>query len=325
LKVSLSILLGQLLTVTADVDNHTGDLSRDLRATTLKVAGCCEISFGKPVRVRFEHPSPKPYLYPWIGIYKDLDEVDLNDISYQNLHSWTYTCGSQELDECEPQVDKGLLTFSAKDPREFDWNFESDLPFRPGKYRVCYINEVETGYDYDDYDYGYEDRIVTDCVRFRVREPIDKMIQKTKIVPKSLELHVGDAFVADFRTPINVPNQWVGLYPARDDGGPPQLNACESVLWTFTGCDNQSGDQETMNCANRKPNKKIGEIHMDEESLDNYGNCGYYDVAPQWPIGPGDYYMCLNFLSDKPYDIFTCSEKITVSHPEDSIESDDQF
>ena len=187
------------------------------------------------------------------------------------------------------------------------------------------VNEVETGYDYDDYDYGYEDRIVTDCVRFRVSEPIDKMIQKTKIVPKSLELHVGDAFVADFRTPINVPNQWVGLYPARDDGGPPQLNACESVLWTFTGCDNQSGDQETMNCANRNPKKKIGEIHMDEESLDNYGNCGYYDVAPQWPIGPGDYYMCLNFLSDKPYDIFTCSEKITVSQPEDSIESDDQF
>ena len=147
LKVSLSILLGQLLTVTADVDNHTGDLSRDLRATTLKVAGCCEISFGKPVRVRFEHPSPKPYLYPWIGIYKDLDEVDLNDISYQNLHSWTYTCGSQELDECEPQVDKGLLTFSAKDPREFDWNFESDLPFRPGKYRVCYSEYLR--YDSD--------------------------------------------------------------------------------------------------------------------------------------------------------------------------------
>jgi len=110
-KVSLSILLGQVITCTADIDGAL------VRASALKFRQ--NVPYGRPIKVVFEDPNPQAQICGLIFISHDdgryvIDEIPpLSDIS-----AWQYTCGGQGGSDrvCDPTVYSGTLTFSAKDP-----------------------------------------------------------------------------------------------------------------------------------------------------------------------------------------------------------------
>jgi len=168
---------------------------------------------------------------------------------------------------------------------------------------------------YDEYDYN----LVTDCEKFTVEMKKEDLIEKSTITPLKDSFISGEAINGRFRFPQAMGNTWVGLYRAQYDGTkPPHGNlACNSLLWTYTGCNNQKGDQEeSENCAFKK---KTGFITLDQQNWDY--DCFDCD-EDVWPPPPGNYYLCISWLNEDPLDLFKCSEMFAIL-PDPDAEEDD--
>lgn len=169
---------------------------------------------------------------------------------------------------------------------------------------------------YDEYDYN----LVTDCEKFTVEIKKKDLIEKSNITPLKDSFISGEAINASFRFPQAMGNTWVGLYRAQYDGTKPPHGelACNSLLWTYTGCNNQKGDQEeSWNCALKK---KTGFITLDYKNWDD--DCFGYDEEGVWPPPPGNYYLCISWLNEEPLDLFKCSEMFAIL-PDPDAEKDE--
>jgi len=273
-------------------------------------------NFGEAITVDFTNGSPasRANSYPYLAIFSDqyanatLDQVP----SFDYFLAWLNDCNSQN--DCESVVTEGSVEFSAADPREayyytydyYGYEYEYGygyFPFRDGKYVVCFLNDV---YDVDATDDGSEaidQTLITDCKRFQVRKPKKKMKKKAKVIAKR-KIKFGDDFTATIKTPVPIPNQWVGVYKAEKGKAPKGPLDDKALLWGYTACETQEGDQaETTNCNAKSKNSKIslGENFL---NIDN--------VKAVWPLKKGKYFMCVNFHSNVPYNQFKCSKNIKV-------------
>jgi len=281
-------------------------------------------NFGEAIKVDFTNGSTnESSSFPYFAIFSDvesnktLDEVP----DFEHFLAWQNDCGGQEDCNCEGQEDcelplsGGSVEFSAEDPKEAYYyyyeynNYEYTygygyFPFRDGKYIMCFINDI---YDADAED-GSEpigQELITDCQRFSVEQPKKKMKKKAKVIPKR-KLTVGQNFTATIKTPVPISNAWFGIYkPVKGKAPTGDLDG-KALYWGYLACDSQEGDQsETTNCAAKKKTNKVsigaGHLNTDKPNI-------------KWPQKKGKYFMCVHFHSNKPYDLFKCSKKITVKN-----------
>jgi len=304
----LTILIVQLLSATG-AGLQQGSLNRGLEEggpprPPLSVKK--KVPFGKDIIVKFKNPDPPSNLeLPYIAIFEDEDApinpLPLNAIPDWGLvRGWLNDCNTQEA--CSSNTTKGSVTFSAADPKSYYYSpyyyyAYGYFPLRDGKYVVCYLKSVSTGP-------FPATELISNCLRLEVKAPNTKMTDKAKIAFKKKKINVGQAFEAKFKTPIKIPNQWVGLY-REENGGPPTGDlADKELLWGYTACPTQAGDQtETNNCFNQKKKGTI-ELNQNHLSEDN--------PISVWPVPKGKYYICINFHSNEPYDVYKCSGKIKV-------------
>lgn len=272
-------------------------------------------AFGETVKVAFTNPSPvRADAYPYLAVFKDTDGTAPLDAipDWKFFIAWLNDCNSQE--DCVSSLTDGTVEFSAGDPKEayyytydyYGYEYEYGygyFPFRDGKYMVCYILDVYDPNATDDAAAAIDQQLITNCARFHVRKPVKKMLKKAKVIPRPRKIKFQDNFVAKFRSPIPVPNQWIGVYKT-DRNKPPKTLDDKPLLWGYTSCETQQGDQtETTNC-NRK--WKRGKVTLTKNHLD------LENKDATWPLPRGNYFMCMHFHANKPYDQFKCSKKITV-------------
>jgi len=271
-KVSLSILLGQLITSTA----NTGGVL--IQASTLKFKK--STPYGKPIEISFDDPTQdEASNLGWIGIYRDYGKYTMDEIpGRDDLSAWQNTWGGQ--DYLDPPVFSGTLTFSSKYPYSTN---EDKFPYVSGNYRVCYIN----------YNTESEvDKLII-CKPLKVKAPKSKMIEKAKVkAPAKLKDDKRMSFKVKFKTPITVQNQWMGLYHAESDGGLP-IDMNSVLTWVYTGCNNQEGNQSDESCVEEKKKGAVNFV-LDQQ------------------LKKGSYRACVHFAINEPFDLFKCSEEIKV-------------
>jgi len=277
--------------------------------------------FGETIKVDFVNgESMKANSYPYFAIFSDTDSTytSLDEVpSFEYFLAWQNDCGGQ--DDCE-SVTEGSIEFSAKDPKEayyyytyyesayynYTYTYTTGygyFPFRNGNYIMCFLNDV---YDVEAVDDGAEaidQQLITDCQRFSVDKPKKKMKKKAKVIAKR-QLKVGQNFTATVKTPVAIPNAWVGIYKPVKGKAPTGKLDDKALYWGYLACDTQQGDQlETTNCAAKQKKNKVslgaGHSNVDKPNI-------------MWPQKKGKYFMCVNFHANKPYNQFKCSKKITV-------------
>lgn len=269
-------------------------------------------AFGETIDISFTNPSPsRADAYPYFAVFKDEDgNAPLDAVpDWDFFIAWLNDCNSQN--DCINSPTEGTVEFSAGDPKEayyyeyYDYEYGYGyFPFRNGKYVVCFLLDIYDPNAADDGAVAIDQQLITDCARFHVRKPVKKMLKKAKVIPKPRKIKFKDNFVAKFKSPVPVPNQWIGVYKAENNKAPKVLDD-KDLLWGYTSCETQQGDQtETTNC-NRKWKK--GKVTLTESHL----NLENPDAS--WPLPKGSYFMCMNFHANKPYDQFKCSKKIIVS------------
>jgi len=328
LKIQLVILFVQILSVAsrgssgrrlkstkhASHKNHQGDSSKEkpqeggkndgLKYATLNVKA--QHAYGKNIKVSFNNPNFNDAgSYAFIGIFSNEEELPLNVVpDWGYFMAWLSDCYSQT---CDDAVEKGSVTFSAKDPKSYyysDYYEESYgyFPFRDGKYIACFINE---SYDSDDDGAESDYSLITNCKRFVVKKPPNKIRKKAKINPVKTKVKQKVAIKAKWQTPTPIQNQWVGLYAEVVENTPPRGNLSgKTLLWGYTGCPKQTGDQtETNNCSKLK---KKGTITMNKSKLDKE------NVDAVWPLAKGFYYLCIQFHANEPYNLHKCSARIEI-------------
>jgi len=301
-KMRLTILIVQLLSATG-AGLQQGSLNRGLQEGDPPLSVSQNVPFGKDIIVEFNNPDPPSDLeLPYIAIFEDEgapnNPLPLNAIpEWEFVRGWLNDCNTQE--DCSSPTTKGSVTFSAADPKSY-YYYEyayGYFPLRDGKYVVCYLKSVITGP-------LTATELISDCLRLEVEAPTTTTTKEAKIKFKKTELKLGKTFKAKFKTPIVIPNQWVGLYP-EENGGPPTGDLTDKeILWGYTSCKTQNGDQkETTNCLKKKKKGtvKLNKKHVSDTSIS------------VWPVPEGTYYICINFHSNEPYDVFKCSDKaVTV-------------
>jgi hypothetical protein len=117
----------------------------------------------------------------------------------------------------------------------------------------------------------------------------------------SVSYNVGTAITAQFDAEVAIQNTWIGVYTSSSiTDGITELDG-EPLLWKYTACDNQEGDQDTTdNCAKTK---KTGSVQIDESSQ---------EIENSWPLQAGTYKVCMCFKWNTPYDEFVCSDEFSV-------------
>jgi len=301
--IQLSIFLLQLLSA-ASAGLRKENVDRDLEQSALLSINP-KHAFGKDIKVSFKNPNPSlANAYAYIAVFDDTGSLPLNKIpDWSRFMAWLNDCDTQK--DCDSTVKRGTVTFSAKDPKSYyyseyygyGWGY---FPFRQGKYIICYINDI-----YDDDDGEPSSKLITNCKRTQVKKPKGKVKNKASIKPLKKKIKVGDGFKANFNTKFPVVNQWVGLY-AEEKGRPPKGDlAGKTILWGYTGCLTQDGDQkQTTNCIKKK---KKGTITLNKKNLAD--DC----MNAEWPVPKGRYYMCINFQSNEPFQFYKCSAAIEVA------------
>jgi len=304
----LTILIVQLLSATG-AGLQQGSLNRGLEEGDPPLSVSEKVPFGKDIIVEFNNPDPPSDLeLPYIAIFEDegapINPLPLNAIPDWGLvRGWLNDCNTQEV--CSSPTTKGSVTFSAADPKSYYYSAYYEyaygyFPLRDGKYVVCYLKSVTVSTD----DPFPATELISDCLRLTVKAPTTYMIDNASIKFKKPKLKPGKTFKAKFKTPTAIPNQWAGLY-REVNGGPPTGDlADKELLWGYTSCKTQNGDQkETTNCLKKK---KKGTVKLKKNHLSD-------SPVSVWPVPAGNYYICINFQSNEPYDVYKCSNKaVTV-------------
>jgi len=214
----------------------------------------------------------KPLESNWIGIYR------------KNVALWLYTCGSQLEQDCDRKPSKkGKVTFRTEDPSSTKRQF---FPVIAGSYSACLMdgNPNEPQYSAK----------IGECKDFKVKQIPKKKLKNSSVTPLNLTFKVGEPIHASFETRTSFPNMWIGVFSANN--GKPKGEVGYSKFWVYSGCNNQKGDQKQSDqCANTR---EKGDI-----SITNYQD---------GPVPEGQYYLCLVYMVNYPFDRFTCSERITV-------------
>merc|ERR550539_301376 len=244
-----------------------------------------KVDFGSPFTVEFENRSP--FASNWIGIYA------AGYSSLEDEELWAGMCGDQDTwntDACPPQS-TGTISFKFTDP---DQESDSQFPINPGFYEACLS-----------YEDSFGNYVKVTCTAFKVKSLPGTAITDSRLyLTTSSFLAVGDPITANFVADLEIPNTWIGIY---DNQVQPSLSELpgEPYLWVYSACNNQAGDQvETNNCA---ATKSSGSIQIDSTSQDR--------SMESWPLGEGEYKLCMSFFNNSPYSKFVCSKKFLVGDP----------
>lgn len=233
----------------------------------------------------------------------DIDKKDLNEKIYigffQNSKEtywlWQHPCGNQDFFG-EKSCKKGTIVVDAKDPDEDGYE---QLPLPPGNWHVCLMDETT----------HYPGEVIT-CAPLTIR-PMDKEdIENSYIETTKKMFRKGEAITASFYSPKPIAKQFVGIYPASELKGNKKRLDGDGIKWIYTGCNNQSGNQEENNdCSKRL---KIGQISFNAETMDRWG---YPD--PDWykDLSYGKYKLCLVYDYVEPYTQWTCSDAFRIVGP----------
>jgi len=219
--------------------------------------------FGRPIRVYFNDQTPhEKGTVTMVNIYSDDHGVP------NMMRPWAYT---------STMVSTGTVTFSS---------------FKAGKYWVCF------GKRHDNEEKLYHiTELITDCKSLIVKDHKKEMIEKARIwAPTVLKDDERLGFKVKFRTGITRRNQWISLFQAKCDGGPP--TGGYSVYPVYTAC---NSDYYGNPCDKKK--KKRGEVDIKTNSQSD---------IKQRPLPVGSYYVCLVFEDTRPDFVMKCSEKIEV-------------
>jgi len=272
------------------------------------------LRFGEPLTVNFRNPNnfrnpdKWEHVQTWIGLYQDTNRKlsKYTTPKESNLFAWLNVCNAQ--DDCGEEIMEGSVKFSAENPQS-DWY--SNFPYHPGDYLLCMTNEMRLP-DASTHTHA----LVAPCQEVVVKPPPEKMEQKARVQSLASTVIRGADFTAYFETPVAVQNQWVGLYESVDGLQPTGNLACKALLWTYTGCANQRGDQTGYSaCAARLKN---GTITLNESNLVDDTGCKTETdrlvnrKSRPWPIKPGTYHLCVMFTSYEPFRLYTCSDPIEV-------------
>lgn len=237
-----------------------------------------DIKFGSDIQISWKNPIHDGETY--IGIYTSTAyEPKDKDLSLK-----ANTCGDQKK-YCSEQ-DYGTFTFSGADPKQ---EYNEYWPISPGNKKACMMRFGE----------------VVVCKEFTVKEiPPDYISNSTLTTASSYSR--GDTITVKFDTPYGIPNTWIGLYYASDvplDAVALPNKKYAPLLWKYTGCDNQYGDQqETDNC---QAQVASGTIEFDKNSK------GY--KKGKWPLYAGNYVVYMSLYNNAPYEKFITGDEFTVS------------
>jgi len=248
--------------------------------------------FDEPIVVDYDFPNIE-YDEHWVGIFPiDSDELLL----------WSMLCGgsqSWDLDTngCDTTSTSGSVTFSVGDPSH-DY-YVNDWALSPGNYEACIMDTVD----------GEDEFYI--CVDFEINKFPTNVVEYTAISPFKRKFEYGEPLKARFFVTRKYSNTWIGLYSADETDTDDYYDAShrsesinEPLMWVYTGCNNNTGDQEENNdCANKKGQ---GTIQIDDAANEN--SVRYFEE-----ITPGSYRFCLSYLNNKPYTEFKCSAKFEVT------------
>jgi len=273
-KITLSLLLGNLLAVTADL---TVPKSRP---------------FAKPIKVEFSVDVATENDY--IGIYNydngPLDESPFNE----ELQFFVYLCGSQERVTCAAVEDgSGSVTFNGVDPTE---EYYDQWPLNPRKYKVCHMRQ---GTDADENETG---ELIQNCKKLTVKmgkKKKQKIEKKAYVRTVKNSYSVGEKIEVKFNSGFKSQNSWIGIYfddGFDDDGG-------DELLWVYTGCNNVAGDQieiddKSNDCIKKR---KKGKVTFDES------NTGRSEL--DWPLPEGVYRLRLEYYNNSPWGLYKDAEE----------------
>mmetsp|Transcript_13627 Transcript_13627/g.17203 ORF Transcript_13627/g.17203 Transcript_13627/m.17203 type:complete len:289 (-) Transcript_13627:86-952(-) len=260
--LSSFILLSQLYSVSAQ--------------PSLVAASKSEYWFSEAIQIDYDVTSlsedfNKTFL--WVGLY-DEDPVDGAYYHYDAL--WSGICGSQDswYEGCDGVMPTtGSITFSAKDPSHDSY---TEFPIPDGNWYACLWTA----------DYI----AVGDCAEFKVKSLPSKVLNDATIGPIKPNVKTMTLTVS-WETPIPIVKQWIGIFPVGDiiDG---ELPTNSTNPWLYTGCNNQSGNQEENNdCSLRKTN---GRVTFNTQTIDRY-------TGTIWPPEQGTYKVCLVTHYEPPY------------------------
>lgn len=246
-------------------------------------------AFGQELDVEFVAANPTKKTY--VGIFPKRDGEEFGD----TLSLWSDSCGGQTQKKA---CAIGRIIFNAFDP-SYDEN--EQIPLNPGDYQLCLMDETD----------GYPG-VQLACEDFTVKEMKKKLIGSSKIRATKNVFEVGEPITVKFFTKKPVVKQWVGLYRLADVVDVGEELPDDGIYWIYTGCNNQSGDQEDNNdCANKL---KKGSISFEADTLDRDSSS-----TPDWAdaVPAGEYILCLCFNHFSPYTQFKCGEFFTVIDPAD--------
>lgn len=234
------------------------------------------IAYGSDIDVAFNNPDA--VASNWIAIYES-DETDDDNTLF-----WANMCGDKDVTDCSAKA-SGSVAFKASDPKT---ESEQQWPALPGNKKACLMEGDDSPY------------VTKICTEFTIEDLPSEATSDSSVDVDSESFDVGTAITAQFDAVVAIQNTWIGIYPSSDTDGITELPG-EPLLWAYTACNNQTGDQETTN--NCAATKTTGSIQMDENTGRSEGS---------WPIEAGTYKLCMSFNNNTPYDKFVCSDEFSV-------------
>jgi len=269
-RLLFSLLLGHVSTSTVDADRTL------TQGSIIKFRH--RAPFGRPIRVYFNDQTPH-----------EEGTVTMVSIQYDDDGVPDMT---RSIAAISTMVSTGTITFSSVEPTSpYEQMYSRGFPFNAEKYWVCFGKS---------HDHEEEFELITDCKSLIVKDHKKEMIEKARIwTPTVLKDDERLGFKVKFRTGITRKNQWISLFQAKCDGGPP-TSGHDAIYPVYTAC-----NAHTDNPCNKK--KKRGEVDIETTSFKGNG----YGIK-QRPVPVGSYYVCLVFLYDQSDTVMKCSEKIEV-------------
>jgi len=253
---------------TFEIEGTTSELSLEVDSS---------IAYGSDIDVAFTNPNA--VASNWIAIY-EIDETDDDNTLF-----WANMCGDKDETDCSAKV-SGSVAFKASDPRTAS---AQEWPALPGNKKACLMEGEDAPY------------VKVICTDFTIEDLPSEATSESSVDVDSVSFNVGTAITAQFDAVVAIQNTWIGIYTSSSiSDGMTELPG-EPLLWAYTACNNQEGDQDTTN--NCAATKTTGSIQMDETTGRSEGS---------WPIEAGTYKLCMSFNNNSPYDKFVCSDDFSV-------------
>jgi hypothetical protein len=218
--------------------------------------------------------------------YLSIFHMDVADDEDEAMYGYLCT-GTQEsgvVDGCDGSKTGDTIDFYATDPA---LEYDEQWPLNPGQYRACL---------------RFSGNINLACEQFTISAIPSDAAPYTALYPLKKTYKYGTPIKGRFYFPFTYTNTWVGLYRA-NDASHSSSEIEEPLMWLYTGCNNQEGNQKETNDCSKK--KRKGNFQFDEK-VEDRSELYFAEIIA------GNYRFCISYLNNSPYVTFACSDKFAV-------------